>query len=137
MELVGFLHQLFPRPTLSSTPLLHPHHLHHAAEASSIPSTSAAQPDRDVGTGAEAAHPPGLYYVAPEKSPVRAEVSFDFHKLTVLLLRGVYKDKDLVGRKVGTAVLSDAKIQATVGEFCSASPINTHHPHPLLTQHSI
>ncbi|XP_050720689.1 intermembrane lipid transfer protein VPS13D-like isoform X3 [Eriocheir sinensis] len=112
VELVGFLHQLFPRPSLSSTPLLH-HHLH-ATEASSIPPTTTAQPDREPGVGLEAAHAPGLYYVAPEKSPVRAEVSFDFHKLTVLLLRGVYKDKDLVGRKVGTAVLSDAKIQATV-----------------------
>ena len=49
---------------------------------------------------------------------MRGELSFDFHKLTVLLLRGVYRDKDLVGRKVGTAVLSDAKIQATVGELC-------------------
>lgn len=61
-------------------------------------------------------HATSLYYVAPQKNPVRAEVSFDFHKLTVLLLRGVYKDKELVGRKVCTAVLSDAKIQATVGE---------------------
>ena len=47
--------------------------------------------------------------------PVRIEVSFDFHKLTVLLLRGAYKDKDLIGRKVCTAVLSDARIEATIG----------------------
>ncbi|XP_063884386.1 intermembrane lipid transfer protein VPS13D-like isoform X2 [Scylla paramamosain] len=114
VELVGFLHQLFPRPSLSSTPLLHPHHHLPPTEASAMPYTIPQQPEREIGSGVEQPHVPGVSYVAPEKSPVRGELSFDFHKLTVLLLRGVYKDKDLVGRKVGTAVLSDAKIQATV-----------------------
>ncbi|KAG0696638.1 Vacuolar protein sorting-associated protein 13D [Chionoecetes opilio] len=114
VELVGFLHQLFPRPPLTSTPLLHPHHHLPATEGSSNSHTTISQPERDHGAGDEPPHAQGNYHVAPEKRPVRAELSFDFHKLTVLLLRGVYKDMDLVGRKVGTAVLSDAKIQATV-----------------------
>ena len=60
-----------------------------------------------------------LFFFSLEKKsvPVRVEVSFDFHKLTVLLLRGAYKDKDLIGRKVCTAVLSDARIEATIGYY--------------------
>lgn len=82
-----------------------------------VASAATVTPEKeDIGS---MSHGTSLYYVAPERSPVRAEVSFDFHKLTVLLLRGVYRDKDLVGRKVGTAVLSVAKIQATVGEFAT------------------
>ncbi|XP_071526978.1 intermembrane lipid transfer protein VPS13D [Panulirus ornatus] len=103
VELVGFIHQLFPHQPSSTTQRMHPH---------LVASAAIVTPEKeDVGS---MSHGTSLYYVAPEKSPVRAEVSFDFHKLTVLLLRGVYKDKDLVGRKVGTAVLSVAKIQATV-----------------------
>ncbi|KAK7067843.1 Vacuolar protein sorting-associated protein 13D, partial [Halocaridina rubra] len=111
VELVGFIHQLFPHqnnPTASRIP----QHIASSVAAGLSTPTATITPDReDLGM---LSHAPSLNYVVPEKSPVRAEVSFDFHKLTVLLLRGFYKDKDLVGRKVGTAVMSDAKIQATV-----------------------
>lgn len=43
------------------------------------------------------------------------ELTFDFHRLNVLLLRGVVKDGSVQGRKICTATMSEAKIQATVG----------------------
>nr|XP_015839049.1 PREDICTED: vacuolar protein sorting-associated protein 13D isoform X1 [Tribolium castaneum] len=42
------------------------------------------------------------------------ELTFDFHRLNVLLLRGVVRDGVLCGKKICTATMSDAKIQATV-----------------------
>ncbi|XP_042225636.1 vacuolar protein sorting-associated protein 13D-like isoform X3 [Homarus americanus] len=109
VELVGFIHQLFPHQPPSTVPRMLPHIP--TTTPGSMTITTATSEKEDIGS---MSHGASLSYVAPEKNPIRAEVSFDFHKLTVLLLRGVYKDKDLVGRKVGTAVLSDAKIQATV-----------------------
>lgn len=44
------------------------------------------------------------------------EITFDFHRLNVLLLRGIVKDGVIVGKKICTATLSEAKIQATVGQ---------------------
>ncbi|CAH1134889.1 unnamed protein product [Ceutorhynchus assimilis] len=44
------------------------------------------------------------------------ELTFDFHRLNVLLLRGVVRDGVLHGRKICTATMSEAKIQATVAE---------------------
>lgn len=44
------------------------------------------------------------------------QLTFDFHRLNVLLLRGVSKDGFIVGRKIGTATMTEAKIQATVGK---------------------
>ncbi|XP_047493790.1 vacuolar protein sorting-associated protein 13D-like isoform X6 [Penaeus chinensis] len=108
VELVGFVHQLFPHQPASSSSRFHTH----MASAAPMSPSATMSPEKEEQGGLS--HATSMYYVAPQKSPVRAEVSFDFHKLTVLLLRGVYKDKELVGRKVCTAVLSDAKIQATV-----------------------
>ncbi|CAG9856524.1 unnamed protein product [Phyllotreta striolata] len=42
------------------------------------------------------------------------EITFDFHRLNVLLLRGALKDGKLYGRKIGTATITQAKIQATI-----------------------
>ncbi|XP_028134062.1 intermembrane lipid transfer protein Vps13D [Diabrotica virgifera virgifera] len=42
------------------------------------------------------------------------EIIFDFHRLNVLLLRGIVKDGNLYGKKIGTATMSAAKIQATI-----------------------
>lgn len=47
------------------------------------------------------------------------ELTFDFHRLNVLLLRGVVRDGNLCGKKICTATMSDAKIQATVGKTCA------------------
>lgn len=42
------------------------------------------------------------------------QLTFDFHRLNVLLLRGVVKDSVLHGKKICTATMSEAKIQANV-----------------------
>lgn len=49
------------------------------------------------------------------KSTLRTEITFDFHRLNVLVLRAVMRDNFLVGRKVGTFTMSEAKIHATLG----------------------
>lgn len=43
------------------------------------------------------------------------ELTFDFHRLNILLLRGMSKEGTVVGKKICTATMSEAKIQATVG----------------------
>lgn len=48
------------------------------------------------------------------KEPLRVEMGFDFTKLSVLLLRAAKTDKEIIGRKVATAVMSQAKIQTTL-----------------------
>lgn len=49
----------------------------------------------------------------------RTELAFDFHRLNVLLLRAVAKDNVIVAKKIATATMSEAKVQATVGEWVS------------------
>ena len=111
---MGFIHQLFPHhPPSVATPRIPPHLISSASGGAGNASATITPEKEDMGS---LSHGSSLSYIAPQKSPVRVEVSFDFHKLTVLLLRGFQKDKELVGRKVGTAVMSDAKIQATIGE---------------------
>lgn len=46
---------------------------------------------------------------------MRTEITFDFHRLNVLVLRAVMRDTYMVGRKVGTFTMSGAKIHATLG----------------------
>uniref|UniRef100_A0AAG5DF63 UBA domain-containing protein n=1 Tax=Anopheles atroparvus TaxID=41427 RepID=A0AAG5DF63_ANOAO len=52
---------------------------------------------------------------ADTPAPVRLEITFDFHRLNVLVLRALVRDNYLVGRKVGTFTMSEAKIHATLG----------------------
>lgn len=47
----------------------------------------------------------------------RTELTFDFHRLNVLLLRGILKDDFVIGKKIATATMSEAKIRATVGKI--------------------
>jgi vacuolar protein sorting-associated protein 13D len=47
---------------------------------------------------------------------IRTEITFDFHRLNVLILRAVMRDSFLVARKVGTFTMSEARIHATVGK---------------------
>ncbi|XP_043480928.1 vacuolar protein sorting-associated protein 13D isoform X1 [Leptopilina heterotoma] len=47
------------------------------------------------------------------KASTRTEITFDFHRLNVLLLRAVMQESQLVGQKIATATMSDARIQAT------------------------
>lgn len=51
----------------------------------------------------------------------RTEITFDFHRLNVLLLRAVVQDNQLVGQKIATATMSDARIQATLAANTSIS----------------
>lgn len=48
---------------------------------------------------------------------MRTEITFDFHRLGVLLLRAALHDGAVVARKIATATLSEAKIQATLGNL--------------------
>lgn len=48
------------------------------------------------------------------KVSTRMEITFDFHRLNVLLLRAVMQDNHLVGQKIATATMCDARIQATL-----------------------
>lgn len=45
----------------------------------------------------------------------RAEITFDFHRLNVLVLRALLRDGCYIGRKVATATMSEARIHATIG----------------------
>lgn len=47
---------------------------------------------------------------------LRTEITFDFHRLNVLILRAVMRENFLVARKVGTFTMSEARIHATVGK---------------------
>lgn len=51
----------------------------------------------------------------PNTDGIRTEITFDFHRLNVLILRAVMRDTYMVGRKVGTFTMSEAKIHATLG----------------------
>lgn len=51
-----------------------------------------------------------------KSTTVRTEITFDFHRLNVLVLRAVTRDSFLVARKVGTFTMSEAKIHATLDE---------------------
>ncbi|XP_015113187.1 vacuolar protein sorting-associated protein 13D isoform X1 [Diachasma alloeum] len=56
-----------------------------------------------------------------EGKPERTEITFDFHRLNVLLLRAVMQDSHLIGQKIATATMSDARIQATLATNTSIS----------------
>ncbi|GFQ85231.1 vacuolar protein sorting-associated protein 13D [Trichonephila clavata] len=45
----------------------------------------------------------------------RTEITFDFHRLNILLLRAVSQKHSSLGQKVATATISGARIQATIG----------------------
>ncbi|XP_044592109.1 vacuolar protein sorting-associated protein 13D isoform X2 [Cotesia glomerata] len=54
-------------------------------------------------------------------SSTRTEITFDFHRLNVLLLRAVMHESHLIGQKIATATMSDARIQATLSSNTSIS----------------
>jgi vacuolar protein sorting-associated protein 13D len=56
-----------------------------------------------------------------EMKSTRTEITFDFHRLNMLLLRAVMQDNHLVGQKIATATMSDARIQATLAANTSIS----------------
>ncbi|XP_020286741.1 vacuolar protein sorting-associated protein 13D isoform X3 [Pseudomyrmex gracilis] len=56
-----------------------------------------------------------------KSASTRTEIIFDFHRLNVLLLRAIVQDNHLVGQKIATATMSDARIQATLAANTSIS----------------
>jgi vacuolar protein sorting-associated protein 13D len=93
VELIGFTQRVFPKSQKQANVSL-----------SSIVSSSV----RDTTGSSES--------LLEEPSKLGStELTFDFHRLNVLLLRGVVRDGVLYGKKICTATMSDAKIQATVG----------------------
>ncbi|XP_063232383.1 intermembrane lipid transfer protein Vps13D [Bacillus rossius redtenbacheri] len=97
VELIGFLQRV--SPLVKAAPRKHLQPSQPADQAASMASESQATSGLQTPSAA-----------------TRLEVTFDFHRLNVLLLRAVFKDGIVVGRKIGTATMSDARIHATVGE---------------------
>ncbi|XP_033219342.1 vacuolar protein sorting-associated protein 13D isoform X2 [Belonocnema kinseyi] len=62
-----------------------------------------------------------LTSLTSEFKATRTEITFDFHRLNVLLLRAVMQESHLVGQKIATATMSDARIQATLSSNYSIS----------------
>ncbi|XP_059608662.1 intermembrane lipid transfer protein Vps13D [Phlebotomus argentipes] len=89
VELIGFFKGVMPKsPTKASSGL-----------DEVIPSENAAK--------AEATE--------AQMRSIRTEITFDFHRLNVLVLRALLRDNYMVGRKVGTFTMSEARIHATLG----------------------
>lgn len=113
---MGFANRVFPRnESASSTPF--------KTAATTGPDTNATKFDI-TQLDATACTPPAGQAFAYEASTesattkstiMRTEISFDFHRLNVLILRAVMRDNHMVGRKVGTFTMSEAKIHATLG----------------------
>ncbi|EAA14204.4 AGAP009780-PA, partial [Anopheles gambiae str. PEST] len=78
-----------------------------------IPVPVPAPPDQSGGITARRPSVSSSTDTTP--APVRLEITFDFHRLNVLVLRALIRDNYLVGRKVGTFTMSEAKIHATLG----------------------
>lgn len=75
---------------------------------------------RIAGPAAPTTRPEALPQAEPPPAPVeisrvvRTEITFDFHRLGVLLLRAALQDGAVVARKIATATLCEARIQASV-----------------------
>lgn len=96
VELLGFAQRVFPKRKVSTAAQLH-------------------DADRVSGTTDDCVDGSADQSVA-DKSTIRTEVTFDFHRLNVLVLRALMRDHFLVGRKVGTFTMSEARIHATLGQ---------------------
>lgn len=138
VELIGFVHRVFPDINQSSTntqsgslhlrqppnpptnslnheinnTLKSHHNIHMVGEnitCNSIPGSIESLSDIDLPDNEEA-----LDCDQPQRCVGTTELTFDFHRLNVLLLRGVIKDGCVYGKKICTATMTEAKIQATV-----------------------
>lgn len=104
---MGFTRRVFPQ--LKPGPKRPPHAVpvHIDTGTASSQDEAYATPQEDMGTNGI----PGQ-----GGTITRTELTFDFHRLNILLLRAVMKENGLVGRKIGTATMTEAKVQATVGK---------------------
>lgn len=96
VELIGFVQRAFPELTTQKQPTL-----------SGLLQQRFAEADKQEEEVAEEV----------AASVCHTELTFDFHRLNVLLLRGVVKDDVVIGKKIATATMSEAKIHATVGKL--------------------
>ena len=55
-------------------------------------------------------------FVGHKGKESRTEITFDFHRLSILVLRTHYKGSNIIARKVGTVTVSEAKIYAVTGD---------------------
>lgn len=94
VELMGFAKRVFPKRDAKH------HHITNDIDATDSHTDFASAPS-NLGVAV--------------KPTIRTEITFDFHRLNVLVLRAVMRDNFLVGRKVGTFTMSEAKIHATLG----------------------
>lgn len=97
VELIGFIKRVFPKT--SSNPTV-------------------AAPVTPVKPNLQRQYTEQTSHSNPITS-IRTEITFDFHRLNVLVLRAIKRDNHFVGRKVGTFTMSEAKISATFGNEMS------------------
>jgi len=99
VELGSFFQRILPKKPKLSPNVTEASTLQHDAPPSSLSSN----PSR---------FPPAFTHTSNGST----ELTFDFHRLTVLLLRSTIKDDALVGRKVATLTISDAHIHSSLAE---------------------
>lgn len=88
VELLGFIKRVLPKKTVKSRVSTKP-----VCDESNLPAAK-----------------------RKDERNLRTEITFDFHRLNVLILRAVMRDSFLVARKVGTFTMSEAKIHSTIGK---------------------
>lgn len=98
VELLGFVRRVFPKRKVST---IAPSSSSTSAPTVDVDTTDSVTVDDSLGVSAT--------------SNLRTEITFDFHRLNVLVLRALMRDQFLLGRKVGTFTMSEARIHATLG----------------------
>lgn len=93
VELIGFVKRVMPKQ-------------HHTTSSTST-SMSASSSSIVI--------PPAINSSPTATNPTRTEITFDFNRLNVLVLRAIMRDDFLIGRKVGTFTMSETRIHATLG----------------------
>lgn len=101
VELLSFANRVFPKKTVDKA---------YQKASMSAPTTSFSDLSTPLNCGQTSSE-----NTNKKTSTVRTEITFDFHRLSVLVLRAVMRDSFLVGRKVATFTMSEAKIHATLG----------------------
>ncbi|XP_058059682.1 intermembrane lipid transfer protein Vps13D [Anopheles bellator] len=112
VELLGFIKRVIPTP-MPAPPEQSGHSFHGGGFASTTTESSEASHVVPPAGTSSRRHSDSIS--SDGASPVRLEITFDFHRLNVLVLRALIRDNYLVGRKVGTFTMSEAKIHATLG----------------------
>ncbi|RZF46007.1 hypothetical protein LSTR_LSTR006773 [Laodelphax striatellus] len=124
VELVGFVKRVFPPQKSTPRPPLTV--MQTSAFSASLDEDRMFQSRAGLSSGGASPSsankgvsfpPSSLPYNAPtsQVTTTRTKLVFDFHRLNVLLMRAVPRDDVLIGRKIATATMTDAKIHADCG----------------------